>query len=89
MAIGKTAFGCGFTIVALPVIKSANNAGTVFQIGKVLQPITKATPFGMAFQFFSITKSNLPNGLLQVAFDGNPFNCLYPSTTASKARSFE
>ena len=46
IASGSTAAGCGFTTTALPVTSEANSPGQEFQVGKVLQPITSATPRG-------------------------------------------
>ncbi len=43
-ASGSTARGCGLTSTAFPVASEAKNPGKPFQVGKVLQPISSATP---------------------------------------------
>src|SRR4029077_19381171 len=69
IASGSTADGCGFTITALPVTRDAKSPGQEFQVGKVLQPITSATPRGTTVNVFSIVSGTLP-GFSQTAVRG-------------------
>ena len=71
IAAGSTALGCGFTITGLPVTSAANRPGYVFQVGKVPQPITSATPRPTTSNRFSITIGGfLPCGFSQRASAG-------------------
>ena len=66
IASGRIAFGCGLTITALPVARLANIPGYPFQVGNVLQPITRPTPRGTMRKCFSIfSGSFLPCGFSQ------------------------
>src|SRR5262245_40398219 len=89
MAIGNTAFGCGFTMQGLPVIRLAYKAGTVFHTGKVEQPITSPTPLGKAFHVLWIFRSNLPMGFTQSVAVSKRVSSAYPAMIASSARSLE
>src|SRR5690554_6563962 len=71
MAAGSTAPECALTTTGLPVTTEANRPGSVFQVGKVEQPITSAAPRPQTVNFFSITSGScLPCGLVQVACAG-------------------
>ncbi len=64
--MGKMALGCGLTMVALPVIKLAYKPGTVFHVGKVEQPMTKATPLGTGVKVLSrVINAPPPAGFTQ------------------------
>ena len=69
IASGSTADGCGFTTTELPVTSDAKRPGQEFQVGKVLQPITSATPRGTTVNVFSIVTGTLP-GFSQIAVRG-------------------
>ena len=64
IASGSTAPGCGLTTTGLPQASEANRPGQEFQVGKVLQPITSATPRGTAVNVFSIRSGSPFAGLL-------------------------
>ena len=73
MASGSTAPGCGLTTTGLPVTRDANSPGQPFQVGKVLQPTTIATPRGTAVKVFSIRSGSLSGfgpGFSQTAVAG-------------------
>ena len=66
IAKGRTARGCGLTTTALPVTRLANRPGYEFQVGKVLQPITRATPRGTTVNVLAIRcGGRLPCGFSQ------------------------
>ena len=69
IASGSTAPGWGFTTTGLPVTSEAKRPGQEFHVGKVLQPITSATPRGTTVNVFSITSGCLP-GFSQRAVAG-------------------
>jgi hypothetical protein len=69
IASGSTAPGWGLTTTGLPVTSEAKRPGQEFQVGKVLQPITSATPRGTIVKVFSITSGCLP-GFSHRAFGG-------------------
>jgi hypothetical protein len=60
MASGSTAAGCGLTTTGLPVTRLAKSPGQEFHVGKVLQPMTSATPRGTTVKVFSIRSGYLP-----------------------------
>jgi hypothetical protein len=71
MASGRTARGCGFTTTGLPVTSEAKSPGYEFQVGKVLQPITSATPRGTTWKVLVIRSgSPLPAAFSQPAVPG-------------------
>jgi hypothetical protein len=70
IASGSTAAGCGFTTTALPVTSEAKSPGQEFQVGKVLQPITRATPRGTTVNVFSIRSGSPRAGFSQTAVAG-------------------
>ncbi len=70
IASGSTAAGCGFTTTALPVTSEAKSPGQEFQVGKVLQPITRATPRGTTVNVFSIRRGSPRAGFSQTAVAG-------------------
>ena len=71
IASGSTAPGCGLTITALPVASEANRPGYEFQVGNVLQPITRPMPRGTTWNVLLIRSgSPLPAGFSQSAVAG-------------------
>jgi hypothetical protein len=70
MASGSTARGCGFTTTGLPQARDANRPGQEFQVGKVLQPMTSATPRGTTVNVFSIRSGSPLPGFSQIAVAG-------------------
>ena len=69
IASGSTAPGCGLTTTGLPVTRLAKRPGQEFHVGKVLQPITSATPRGTTVKVFSMVSGYLP-GFSQRAVAG-------------------
>ncbi len=70
IASGSTAPGCGLTTTGLPQASDANSPGQEFQVGKVLQPMTSATPRGTAVNVFSIRSGASLAGFSQIAVAG-------------------
>ena len=70
IASGSTAAGCGFTTTELPVTRDANSPGHEFHVGKVLQPITSATPRGTTVNVFSIRSGSPRAGFSHSAVAG-------------------
>jgi hypothetical protein len=58
------------TTTALPVTSEANRPGQEFQVGKVLQPITSATPRPVTVKFLVIRIGSPLAGFSQTASAG-------------------
>jgi hypothetical protein len=58
------------TTTGLPQTSDANSPGQEFQVGKVLQPITSATPRGTTVKVFSMRSGSPRPGFSHTAVDG-------------------